>query len=187
MHAMDTVVRRLVGPDVTVLRELRAGLFSLPSNPDRALGQLASATRTAMALSPDIIHVVGHTEADHAIEASELITACEVVHQVIDDSLLGLPDPLADPAVQKRSEWLINEATTLLDMIEARFPRALDGDPDQLGAVVRSGVFDAPHLAGNPAALGQIVTLVHGGCDAVDITSGRTLNEAARLTAATLK
>ncbi|HSJ85423.1 MAG TPA: cobalamin B12-binding domain-containing protein [Acidimicrobiia bacterium] len=187
MHAMDTMVHQHVGPDVTVLRELRAGLFSLPPNPDRALGQLASATRTAMALTPDIIHVVGHTEADHAIEASELITACEVVHQIVDDALLGLADPLADPAVLKRSEQLIDEAGLLLGEIETRFPGAVDGDPNQLGAVVRSGLFDAPHLVGNPAARGQIVTIVDGGCDAVDPKSGLTLNEAARLVGVTGK
>ncbi len=181
MHAMDTVVRRFVGPDVTILRELRAGLFSLPPNPDRALGQLASATRTALSLSPDIIHVVGHTEGDHAIEASELITACTAVHQVIDDALLGLPDPLFDPAVQARSELLIEEAGFLLEEIATRHPNALDGDPAELGLLVRSGVFDAPHLAGNPAAPGRIVTVVDGGCDAVDPATGRHINEKARL------
>ena len=53
--------------------------------------------------------------------------------------------------------------------------------------MVRSGVFDAPHLAGNPAARGHIVTIVDGGCDAVDTTTGQTLNETARLTGLTLK
>jgi methylmalonyl-CoA mutase cobalamin-binding subunit len=181
MEAMDAMVRRMVGPEVTVLRELRAGLFSLPPNPDRALGQLASATRTSMALSPDVIHVVGHTEADHAIKAAELITACQVVHQVVDDALLGLPDPLTDPAVEERTAWLIAEAELLLEALDARHPGALQGEPHALGAIVRSGVFDAPHLAGNPAARGRIVTVVDGGCDAVDPSSGETLGEATRL------
>lgn len=183
MHAMDTMVRRYVNPSSTVLREVRAGLFSLPRDPDRALGQLASATRTAMALRPDIIHVVGHTEADHAIEASELVTACSLVHQVIDDSLLGLPDPLADPAVRERRDLLIDEAGALLEAIASRHPGALDGDPHRLGEVVRSGLFDAPHLAGNPAAPGRVVTVVDGGCDVVDPTTGRRLDERARLAA----
>ena len=91
MEAMHAVVQRRAS-GLTVLRELRAGLFSLPSDEVRALGQLASATRTAMALEPDILHVVGHTEADHAIEADELITSCTLVRQVVDDALLGLPD-----------------------------------------------------------------------------------------------
>lgn len=181
MEAMHTVVEDLAGPDMTILRELRAGLFSLPSDPDRALGQLASATRTAMALSPDIIHVVGHTEADHAIEANELITACALVHQVIDDALLGIPDPLADPAVAQRKDRLVDQAMSLLDAITSRYPDAMKGDPDQLGAIVRSGLFDAPHLAGNPAAQGKVVTVVDGGCDAVDPSTGEALEEAARI------
>ena len=136
-----------------------------------------------MALRPDIIHVVGHTEADHAIEAPELVTACSLVHQVIDDSLLGLPDPLADPAVRERRDLLIDEAGALLEAIASRHPGALDGDPHRLGEVVRSGLFDAPHLAGNPAAPGRVVTVVDGGCDVVDPTTGRRLDERARLAA----
>jgi len=168
MLAMDTMVRRVVAPEVTVLREVRAGLFSLPPDPVRALGQLASATRTAMLLSPDIIHVVGHTEAHHAIEAAELITACSLVHQVIDDALLGLPDSPADPKVAARRDLLIAEAEFLLSQIATHHPGALDRDPDpdQLGSLVRSGILDAPQLAGNPAAHGEIVTVVDGGCDA---------------------
>lgn len=50
MGAMETVVRRHTGNEVILLRELRAGLFSLPPDPDRARGQLASSTRTAMLL-----------------------------------------------------------------------------------------------------------------------------------------
>jgi hypothetical protein len=181
MDAMHTLVEDFAGPNMTVLRELRAGLFSLPSNPDRALGQLASATRTAMSLSPDIIHVVGHTEADHAIEAHELITACAVVHQVIDDALLGIPDPLADPAITQRKDRLLEQARSLLDTITSRYPDAAEGDPDQLGAIVRSGLFDAPHLAGNPTAQGNVMTVVNGGCDAVDPTTGEVLDEVARI------
>ena len=183
MHAMDTMVRDIVGPKVTVLRELRAGLFSLPTDSDRALGQLASATRTAMALAPDIIHVVGHTEAHHAIEASELITACALVHQVIDDALLGIPDALADPGVRERSDLLVEEASILLDEIRHRHPGAIEGDPEALGAVVRSGIFDAPYLAGNPAAPGRVVTVVDGGCDVVDPDTGQRLDEKTRLAA----
>ncbi|MEX2133829.1 MAG: methionine synthase, partial [Acidimicrobiia bacterium] len=181
MEAMHTLVEDFAGPNMTVLRELRAGLFSLPPDPDRALGQLASATRTAMALSPDIIHVVGHTEADHAIEAHELIIACAVVHQVIGDALLGLPDPMADTAITQRKDRLLEQAATLLDTITSRFPDAIDGDPIQLGAIVRSGLFDAPHLTGNPTAPGKVVTVVDGGCDAVDPASGERLDEVDRI------
>lgn len=186
MWAMDILVRRHVGMDVLVLRELRAGLFSFPPDPEHALGQLASATRTAMYLAPDIIHVVGHTEADHATEARELVTACAVVDQVISDAQLGLPDPTADPVVQRRRDLLVAEAGALLDAVEREYPQAFEGDPEQLGAVVRSGMFDAPYLAGSPAACGRVVTVVNGGCDPVDATTGRVLAEADRLAGLTI-
>ncbi|HLT97765.1 MAG TPA: cobalamin B12-binding domain-containing protein [Acidimicrobiia bacterium] len=181
MEAMHAVVERYAGSDMTILRELRAGLFSLPQDPVRALGQLGSATRTAMALRPDILHVVGHTEADHAIEADELITSCTLVRQVVDDALLGIPDPLADPKVVARRDWLIEEATHLLDIIADRFPGAVQGDAKELGAVVRSGLFDAPYLIGNPVARGEAVTVVDGGCDAVHPETGERIDEATRI------
>jgi hypothetical protein len=66
MAAMEALVRARVGSGVTLLRQTRGGLFSMPLDQDRARGQLAAAVRTGMLLHPDIIHVVGHTEAHHA-------------------------------------------------------------------------------------------------------------------------
>ena len=107
MLAMDTLTRRLVGSGATVLRELPAGLFAFPEDPDRARGQLASSTRTAMLLAPDILHVVAYTEADHATGPDELIASCALVHQVVDDSLRGLPDAAADPSAIHADMWLV--------------------------------------------------------------------------------
>jgi len=181
MSAMDALVRERVGERVTVLRQLRGGLFSLPLDPDRARGQLASATRTAMLAAPDILHVVGFTEAHHAIEAGELVASCHLVHQVIDDALLGLPDPLADPAVAARRAHLLAEASYLLEAVEERFPGAAAGDPGALAGAVRSGCLDAPYLAGSGVAPGATTTVVDGGCDAVDPATGHPLSEAERL------
>ena len=183
MAAMEILARRAAGPDAQVLTQARAGLFSLPPDPIRALGQLASSVRTAMALSPDILHVVGHTEAHHAIEAGELIDACRLADQVVDDSLLGLPDPMADRRVAARRDRLIEEASALLDAVRGRFPGAAEGDPSALGAVVRSGLFDAPHLTGNRAGRGHVITAVDGACDPIDTSTGLTIDEATRIEA----
>jgi hypothetical protein len=183
MGAMDTLVRRRVGDDVTVLRELRAGLFSMPHDPDRARGQLASAVRTALFMSPDIVHVVGHTEAHHAAEAADVVASCLTADQVITDALGGLPDPFLDPRVADRRDHLMAEAELLLDAVETLCPGAMDGDPRGLGRVVRSGLFDAPHLGGDRVGRGRTVTVVDGGCDAVDPATGRRLGEAARIAA----
>jgi hypothetical protein len=181
MAAMETAVRSAVGERVTVLRQLRAGLFSMPLDEDRARGQLASSTRTAMLLRPDILHVVGHTEAHHAARPEELISSCNLVRQVVDDALLGLPDPISDPRVISRRDRLVEEASYLLTAIEDRFPGAAAGDPASLAGAVRFGYLDAPYLAGSSAARGATVTVVDGGCDAADPTTGRTLTEAERL------
>jgi len=181
MLAMESLTRRLVGKDVTVLRELRAGLFAFPEDPDRARGQLASSTRTAMLLSPDILHVVAYTEAHHATGPDELIASCALVHQVIDDSLRGLPDPMTDPVVTARRDELIGEAEALLDLIESATPEALLGEPSALARVVREGYFDAPYLAGNPAARGTAVTVVDGGCHTVEARTGRPISEVTRV------
>lgn len=181
MLAMETLTRRFLGNDVSVLRELRAGLFAFPEDPDRARGQLASSTRTAMLLAPDILHVVAYTEAHHATGPDELIASCALVHQVIDDSQRGLPDPAGDPLVADRRDELVGEAEALLDMIDREAPGALLGEPHALARVVRAGYFDAPYLTGNPAARGTAVTVVDGGCHSVDPRTGIPISEVTRV------
>jgi hypothetical protein len=92
-----------------------------------------------------------------------------------------VPDPFSDPAVARRRDWLVEQAGILRDAIAAKFPQAFEGDAEQLAQVVRSGLFDAPHLVGNPAASGRIVTVVDGGCDAVDPATGEVSGETERL------
>jgi hypothetical protein len=185
MGAMDTLVRRRVGDGVTVLREVRAGLFSLPEQPDRARGQLASSVRTGMLVGPDIVHVVAHTEAHHAAEAEEVVAACRLADQVVTDALGGLPDPFLDPRVTARRDHLMAEAGYLLEAVDRFCPGALDGDPKALGRVVRTGLFDAPHLSGSRVAPAEVTTVVDGGCNAVDPATGRRLGEVERVAALT--
>ncbi len=182
MDAMHTMARRFSGDDLHIVKETRAGLFSLPPDPDRARGQLASSLRTALLLDPEIIHVVGHTEAHHAAEADEVVASCLLADQVITDALADAPDPLLDARVAARRDHLLAEADYLLSQVEQRLPSAFDGDPEALGRIVRSGLFDAPHLAGSGVARGRVVTVVDGGCDAVDPTTGELVDEKARLT-----
>ena len=126
----------------------------MPLDPDRARGQLAAATRTGMLLRPDILHVVGHTEAHHITGPDELIASCTLVHQVIDDALLGLPDPLADPRVAARRDHLVEEASFLLAAIEERFPGAAAGDPAALAGAVRARLPGRPVPGGDPGRPG---------------------------------
>ena len=61
-------VESLADSSFVPLREVRAGLPFLSSDLMAAKGQLAASTYSAMALSPQIIHVVGYSEAEHAAD-----------------------------------------------------------------------------------------------------------------------
>jgi hypothetical protein len=54
------------------------------TNCNPSLGPAYDTQVDRLAAGLDILHLVGYTEAHHAIEADELIASCTLVHQVID-------------------------------------------------------------------------------------------------------
>jgi hypothetical protein len=137
-----------------------------------------------MALKPHIVHVVGHTEADHAATAGDIIEACGMARKAIENALGGAPDMTSDPAVQSQVDHLVSEANFTLQAIQnlgtpgSRDPWA---DPVTLAKSVKLGILDAPQLRNNPFALGQIKTsLFNGFCVAIN-PDGLPLSEAIRL------
>ena len=80
-----------------IYRQTRVGLLSHPLDPEAARGHLAAATYLQMALKPDIVHVVGHTEAHHAATAEDVVAACKVVRRAIENAVAGAPDMTLDP------------------------------------------------------------------------------------------
>jgi hypothetical protein len=186
MLASLELVSSLEGAGFRVWRQTRVGLLSQPLDPEAARGHLAASTYVQMALRPHVVHVVGHTEADHAATAADVIAACRVARRAIEDALRGAPDLTADPAVQARKQELLGEAAATLCAIR---DLAADGVADPfvdvvtLERAVRSGILDAPHLKGNRFARGEAVTRVdeRGACVPVDLASGRTLTERQRL------
>lgn len=173
--------------DFRIYRQTRVGLLSHPLDPEAARGHLAAATYLQMALRPDIVHVVGHTEAHHAATADDVIAACKVARRAIENALRGAPDMTLDPRIQARKADLIAEASVTLAAISALAePGVADPlvDPATLACAVTTGILDAPQLRNNPFGRGQVVTQIdrHGACVAVDKT-GRPLREARRLAA----
>jgi len=161
-------------------------LLSFPLDPEAARGHLAAATYLQMQLAPHIVHVVGHTEADHAATATDVIAACKVARRAIENAMAGAPDMTADPAVQARKAELIAETRLTLDAIRGLAAPAVDdplADAATLAAAVEHGILDAPQLKGNPYARGTIVTRIdeRGACVAVDPATGRVRSEAERL------
>jgi hypothetical protein len=184
MLAKLELVESLQNDRFRVWRETRGGLTSYPPDPSVARGHLAATVALQMQLKPHIVHIVGHTEAHHATTAAELIEACRIADGVISQCLLGLPDMTRDRGVQRRKAELLSDADVLLSAIAQL--GSSDGDPytdpDTLAGAVEIGLLDAPHLRGNAAACGKIVTrMIGGACLAIDRNTGQPLAEKERV------
>ena len=185
MLAKLDLVDSLHNKDFGIVREVRTGLTSLPLDPDAAKGHLGSSIHTMMALKPDILHVVGFSEADFAATPEVVIESCKIARGAIRNAILGQPDPLADPALRTRKDHLVAEARFLLAEIKEEFTAMSANpwaDPKALAQAVKAGYLDAPHLVGNKAARGETVTkCLNGGWEAVNPKTGEVLTEADRL------
>ncbi len=185
MLAKKELISGLVDNKFRVLTQVRAGLTSFPTNLDRAKGQLAYSTWLGMNLKPDIVHVVGYSEANHAAASSDVIASCHIARQVINNSLYGLPDPAADPIIRQRQQELLAEAGVLLAALKKiAEPEVVDpwSDPETIARAIKTGIIDAPHLKGNPAAAGKLTTkMVNGACYAYDYQEDRIISENERL------
>ena len=184
MLAKIELIEGLHDADFTSLRQTRAGLLSFSPDMDIAKGQLAAATVVQLAIQPDIVHVVGYSEGDHAVTASELIESCRIVHGAICNCRTGMPDMLSDPVVLARKEELLAEANLLLEAIHSLGDGRSDPltDPQVITRAIKIGLLDAPHLCGNPHAAGKLATApVDGAIRALDRESGETLTEQERI------
>jgi hypothetical protein len=185
MWAKIELINSLQDDSFRVYRQVRAGLLSFPTELDAAKGQLAASAYTAMMLQPDIFHVVGFSEADHAATPEEVITSCRITRQVIKECMQGLPAYQLDPKIIQQKNWLLFEARLLLDVLsELPEDRSIHPllNPDTYMTALRLGILDAPGLKGNPNASGVLQTrMIDGACCAVD-DDGQLLPEYDRLT-----
>lgn len=166
-----------------IWKQTRIGLLSHPLDPGAARGHLAASTYLQMALRPHIYHIVGHTEADHAATADDIIEAVKIVRRAINNAL-GAPDMTQAPEVQARKEHLIAETRVLLDAIrEIAAPGVADpwADAATLAKSVTLGLMDAPQLRNNRFGRGQIRTrIINGACEAVN-DQGHPISEKTRV------
>jgi methylmalonyl-CoA mutase cobalamin-binding subunit len=172
-----------------VWKQTRIGLLSHPLDPEAARGHLAASTYLQMALKPHIYHIVGHTEADHAATAEDVIIASRIVRRAIDNAM-GAPDLTADPAIARRRADLVGEANAILDAIRSLSgPEAGDPftDAATLARAVTSGILDAPQLVNNKFGRGQVRTrIVDGACVSVD-EKGHPISEQERIVKLNIK
>jgi len=186
MLASLRLIEPLSGESFHIWRQTRTGLLSYPLDPMAARAHLATSIFLQMALRPQIVHVVGHCEADHAATAEDVIEACGLARRAIENALHGAPDLTADPAMRTRSDELVAEAQVTLRAISGLAQSSVTDpltDPGTLARAVKSGILDAPHLRNNRFALGQMQTRIdsRGACVPVDPSTGRAWSEAERL------
>jgi hypothetical protein len=184
MLAILDLIEPLAGPDFRIWKETRTGLLSYPVDPVAARSHLATSVYLQMALQPDIVHIVGHTEAHHAATASDVIEACGLAQRAIEQALRGQPQMSSDPAIQRRKEELIDETKALLAAIRQIAPPEVTdpwSDPAILARAVAIGLLDAPQLRNNRFAPGKVQTrIINGACRVID-SHGQPLSEQQRI------
>jgi methylmalonyl-CoA mutase cobalamin-binding subunit len=169
MLAILELIEPLSGPDFRIYRQTRTGLLSYPLDPAAARAHLSASVYLLMALRPHIMHVVAHTEADHAATADDIIEACTMARRAIENALSGQPDMTADQRIQDRKNELVGEVKALLGEIETQAHPGIEDpltDPGTLTQAVTSGILDAPQLKNNNYAQGRIATRIdeRGAC-----------------------
>jgi methylmalonyl-CoA mutase cobalamin-binding subunit len=184
MLAILEMIAALEDENFHIWRQTRTGLLSYPLEDNAARAHLATSIYLQMALQPHIIHIVGHTEADHAATAADVIEASLAARRSIENALAGQPDMTVDPKIQARKNYLIEQAQVTLQaiknvMVEGVFDPLTD--PTTLTKAVNLGILDAPQLKNNAFAPGKVNTRVlHGASEAVN-AKGDPISEQERL------
>ena len=185
MLAAQELIAPLRDGQFNIWTQTRIGLLSHPLDDQSARGHLAASTYLQMALRPDIYHIVGHTEADHAATADDIIEAVKITRRAIQNAL-GAPDMRQVPEVQTRKEELVAETRVLLDAIRELAPSGVAdpwADPVTLNRSVTLGLMDAPQLRNNKFGRGETRTRIVDGKSVAVVVWGRPLSEKERLSA----
>ena len=117
MLAVIEMVSRLETANFRIWKQVRTGLLSYPLDTAEARAHLAITVHNQMALKPDIVHVVGYPEADHAVTGSEVVESCAMARKAIASAMQSGLNPAAQKEIQQRKAELVDEAETLLDAI----------------------------------------------------------------------
>lgn len=182
--AMMELTESLQDKHFHIYRQTRAGLSLFHADSDVAKGQLAASSFMQMALKPDIIHVVGFCEANHAASASEVKESCRIVRGVIRHTLNEDFSMQNNISIMKRKDELIKEAHFLLNFIQneyADYPDPL-ANSSVLCDCIKKGYIDAVHILKNNKFHGNLLTkIIDGKCLAWDTEKNRPVTEEERL------
>ena len=174
LAVLEMIAPLAKGERFTIYKQTRTGLLSYPVEINAARAHLSASIYLQMALRPDIIHIVGHTEADHAATGEDIVEAAHMARRAIENAM-GQPDLTADPDVMARRDELVEQAKVTLEALRNIAPASVSDpwtDPATLAKSVSLGIMDAPQLGNNDYARGEIVTRIdeYGACVVVDET-----------------
>ncbi len=184
MLAILGLITPLADKDFRIWRQTRTGLLSYPLDIDSARAHLVASIYLQMAIKPHIVHIVGHTEADHAATAKDIIEASKLAKRAIDNAMAGQPDMRFDPVVIERTRQLVAEANITIQAIhDLALPGTSDPltDSEILSRAVSIGILDAPHLRNNPFAQGKIKTRIITGASLAIDRNGQSISEEERI------
>ena len=184
MLAILEMIDALEDENFRIWRQTRTGLLSYPLEDNAARAHLATSIYLQMALKPHIIHIVGHTEADHAATASDVIAASLAARRSIENALAGHPDMTVDPKIQARKDYLVEQVQITLQAIRNIAAEAAGDpltDPATLAQAVKLGILDAPQLKNNAFAPGAVRTRVLDGASETVDENGKIIDEQTRL------
>jgi len=184
MLAKLEMVATLEDTDFRVLREVRAGIASLPSDPELAKGHMAASAVYSMMVKPHILHVVGYSEGYRIVTPDILIESCRIARGAVNLALKGSFDAGLENIVEKRKEHLMSEAAVILEAIKSLGAGNEDplSSPDVIAGAIELGILDTPHFKGSDRFKGKILTAcLDGGWDAVSPATGKALYEKERL------
>lgn len=184
MSAKLEMVLSLEDERFKVLREARAGIASLPSDPDLAKGHLCASAVYSMMMKPHILHIVGFSEGFKAVTPEVLIESCKIGKGTVNLALKGSFDLNEDKKIQVRKKHLVEEASKIIEAITTlgSIDRNPLTDPEVIVSAIEKGVLDTPHFKGLKGLKGEVVTAcVDGGWDAVNHRTGKPMKEEKRL------
>jgi hypothetical protein len=191
-RALARLVRGLEGPDFRVYLQPRGGLDYFSPDLDTAKAQLAAVTALMDDIeprdsgSPEIIHVVGYSEALRLADPAVVEESVRITRYALSEyRRLKEAGTMADMAgegeVEYRAEKLASDALAVVGAIERSIARPYT--PEGLYAVLREGFLAVPRLRECrdefEKAASWRTRLVSGGVAVVD-EGGRPIDPKAR-------
>jgi methylmalonyl-CoA mutase cobalamin-binding subunit len=186
MLALKKLISRLEQPGFKLWWQTRTGLLSYPVDMNHARAHLATTVFIQMLLKPDILHVVGYPEANHAVSAKEVIESCKMARWALRHSMRSNIELINDAKISKRVEELVKEVSVLLEAIR-KLGNTEHEDPltdvDTLAKAVRMGILDAPQLKDNSYGRGEDITGFdeRGACVSLNPQTGTPFDELNRI------